>query len=328
MHAPSWLLLVAVAACGGPDRSGRAPDHKCDDAPPETRAEWRHRVRATLAGSPRHVVSDPIVRAGSDADVTVKLAYGKLNKDLEDEAVSIWVRRAACKWQRAGEAVTDDDGRARVTIPAALVSPPGVYELRAVVRGDLSAAAGAVYALAPGTAVVVFDVDGTLTTGDSELIEDLAGDGAPDVRAGAPEVARRYAAAGYLPVYVTGRPYTLRARTVRWLDAHQFPRGPLIVTDRLRDSLPAGSSVGAFKSGALRRLTTGAGATIAAAYGNAATDVCAYAALEPAPTSAFIIGGTPPRCGDAPALTAIDSYVDHAKTLAIEPATVPAPPRL
>ena len=97
MHAPSWLLLVAVAACGGPDRSGRAPDHKCDDAPPETRAEWRHRVRATLAGSPRHVVSDPIVRAGSDADVTVKLAYGKLNKDLEDEAVSIWVRRALPK---------------------------------------------------------------------------------------------------------------------------------------------------------------------------------------------------------------------------------------
>nr|MBA2320394.1 hypothetical protein [Deltaproteobacteria bacterium] len=56
------------------------------------------------------------------------------------------------------------------------------------------------------TSAVLFDIDGTLTTGDGELIEDLLGDGAPHMRPGASAVAQRWANLGYLVVYITGRP--------------------------------------------------------------------------------------------------------------------------
>jgi hypothetical protein len=131
---------------------------------------------------------------------------------------------------------------------------------------------------------------------------------------GADDVARRWANLGYLPVDVTGRPYPLRNLTFRWLIERRFPQGPVITVGTLTDAVPSEAHVGAFKLRAVRELLA-AGLRLHRAYGNAATDVCAYARAGIAPARSYIVG--PPRrgCDAFAAPNALPSYVEHLPSI-------------
>lgn len=308
--APLAAFALTLAACGAPTMAAPAESKRC--RPPVAAGKWRHHLHggrvASKLGSPRHVVAD--VLAGADQDITIagKFAYGEISKDVEDETVELWLQTEPCKWRALGRQITDDDGRARFAVPAASWPGAGTHTVRIYVLGDRSYAEAKVWIVAPGTPVVLFDIDGTLTKDDGELFEELLG-GEAEMHPGADAVARRWADLGYLPVYITGRPYPLRASTFAWLGAHRFPLGPVFTVDSMLDFLPSEGRVGAFKLGALRALMQ-TGIRFHRAYGNASTDVCAYARAGIEPARTFIVG-TRPGCDTFAAPHPLTSYVDH-----------------
>jgi phosphatidate phosphatase PAH1 len=286
-------------------------------APPR-REGWAHHVHggrvASRLGAPHHAAIDAVVAAGRPAVLAGKFAYGPSSKDVEGEWVALWREVKPCVWREVSRLRTDDDGRVRFTVPAAMLAAVGVHSFRLVLVGDASAAEASVWVVAPRAPAVLFDIDGTLTVDDGELFEDLAGGSAPRMHPGADAVARRWVELGYLPIYVTGRPYFLRGSTARWLRARRFPPGPLLTVDHLGQAMPTERGVGRFKRNAIAALLH-SGIDLAWAYGNASTDVCAYGRAGIRPDRTYIVGAAHRACGGSPATRPLPSYVRHLSEL-------------
>lgn len=308
----SLAAVLVLAACGGSEGATLRPPPPCA-APEVARRPFAH--RSSGRGAPHHAVNDVVVAIGEAARVRAKLSYGPLLADLEEEEVTLVGGEGQCgPWQPLATAATDDDGWVAFELPA--VPHAAVRPFHAIVVGDGTRASGAVYVVEPGTPAVLFDIDGTLTTGDSQLLADLLGADAPALRPGAADVARAWAARGHLVVYMTGRPYLLRASTLRWLADHGFPPGPVLTVEEHRDALPTAGGVGAFKLAHVRALVA-AGLVFDAAYGNAATDVCAYADGGIPPDRTWITELREPCAGHS-APNSLPSYLDHLQGITNE----------
>ncbi len=146
---------------------------------------------------------------------------------------------------------------------------------------------------------IVTDIDATLTTADSEFFMQL-GDGNydPVERAGASVLINAYASRGYRVMYLTARAETLvagdtgetaRELTERWLMEHDFPLDADTTTVVLSPMLVLGPATATYKSAALAELQT-AGWRFDYAYGNAATDITAYADVGIPTDRTYIIG--------------------------------------
>lgn len=259
-------------------------------APQVAGEKFRHkRSRVVAKGTPAHFFDD-VVQVPGAFDVRIKLAYGRFSKDLEDERVRLFVDDCT-GWRELGTAIVDGDGRARVTAPA---MPAGIYELLAVVPGDGSQARARAWLLPRATRLVVFDVDGTLTTDDGELLEHIVasavGTSAPPAAyPGGAALTRAHADDGDVVVYLSGRPAWLRPHTAAWLAAGGYAPGPILLAPSLREAAPTTSGVGRFKTAALKRLTE-TGFAIPTVYGNASTDVFAYGAAGIPRGATYIIG--------------------------------------
>jgi phosphatidate phosphatase PAH1 len=281
-----------------------------------TAAGWRHKSSSitSASGAPGHSVQDVIVPAGAPVTLNGKFAYGTFSKDLEEEPVRVYLD--TCDgWTMLGEAETDDDGRIAFTVSQPLAE--GIYGVRLVVLGDGSAAEGAVYVLAPGSHLIVSDIDGTLTTSDEELIKDieadlfrplLKGDYVPKAYPGGQALTAAHAARGATVVYLTGRPYWLAGSTRQWLSSQGFAPGPLHVTDSNREALMNNDGVGAFKLKFLEQLKA-SGFVIDYVYGNATTDIYAYLGAKLAPQNVYIIG---PHAGEQGTQAVKDSWETEA----------------
>ncbi len=281
---------------------------------------WQHKRSklVTASGGSHHGAVDPVVLPGERVTVRAKFTYGVLSKDLQDEGVvllrSTPTSAGACPaWKPAGTGRTNSDGRVAISF-ADGISSPGTYPFAVVVAGDGTLARGAAWALKANQRVVVFDVDGTLTQGDEALVEQLLSKTNPQPRRGAAKVANRLAAGGALIVYITGRPSLFAGMTRSWLDQHGFPLGPLRTTTRAEEA--TGDGVRKFKLGVLRMLQR-KGARIERAYGNAVTDICAYAAAGIRPEMTFIAGRHGGEsCADGPRTQALGGdYEAHFSTL-------------
>lgn len=347
---PRLVLLAALfaLACGGdqpPIEAAPATDLQGCGLVPGATGWDRTRSRAIVRlGEPQHSVLDVVATPDEIPVLRAKLSYGPTSADLEGERVEGWVRlgETCADWTRVGEARTDDDGRVALPLEAPL--PEGIYPLTVVALGDGSTAAGFLHVMEAGRPIVIFDIDGTLTTSDVELVDgivvhhvgatseelfELAGSPLtraqwltlldrtlePDaaMHAGADEVAWWYAERDIQPVYITGRPYLYDAMTREWLAARGLPAGPLVLVQAIEESLPA--LVDDYKERTLNELL-GRGLVLEAAYGNAHTDICAYARAGLAPERTFIIG---PNAGEAceghEPSTPIASYPEHLGTL-------------
>jgi phosphatidate phosphatase PAH1 len=174
-----------------------------------------------------------------------------------------------------------------------------VYAVRLVAEGDASAAEARLWVLPRGTHVTIFDIDGTLTTKDEEIVKNVKADlffpilrrgYIPEAYPGAAQLTKAQAARGYVIVYLTGRPYWLQNTTRMWLEGPLgFARGVLHVTDSNEEAIPNEKGVGAFKLKFLKKLVE-EGFLLDVAYGNARTDIFAYLKAGLAPESVWIIG--------------------------------------
>jgi phosphatidate phosphatase PAH1 len=145
---------------------------------------------------------------------------------------------------------------------------------------------------------IVTDIDETLTTADEEFFPMQTSDGNydPKERESASALMQGYADRGYFIVYLTARfesltvavtNETARQATDRWLREHRFPveRSELV----LAESFVFGETARTYKAAALRTLQNES-VTFDYAYGNADSDVRAYADAAIPKEATFIIG--------------------------------------
>lgn len=313
MRSLGLLALVTITACfpsndptsSGVDAAGQdAPSTTIDAAPPSGPTFQRCVGRAftpppagdwatlggqlaAAAGAPSHYVTDEMTPPASSPHLTARFIYGSIRKDLEDEPVEVFVDDCA-GWQSLGQHVTDGDGAVDVAITLPL--GPGVYEARFAVVGDATVATGYLWLLPAGTRLAVTDIDGTLTTSDTELFQQLLdGSYVPDAYPDAVALTDAEAARGHLLVYLTGRPYWLTNRTRGWLAELGFAHGAVHLAASNLDILPTDGSVGEYKRAYLASLIA-KGYTLDLAYGNATTDIYAYLGAGVTGDRQWIIG--------------------------------------
>ncbi|MCC6623015.1 MAG: hypothetical protein IT385_17280 [Deltaproteobacteria bacterium] len=312
---------------------------------PDDAEAWRHYDQSSQIAAldpPNHRGQDVIIKAGEPQVLVAKFAYGLTDTDMKDEDVSIWMQREPpCGlWEHMGDfrtsvedqygttyGIEDDGGRVFFEIPEAQRFPVGRYPVRMVLKGDLTMAAFDLIVVEPGTQAIVTDIDGTLTTGDEELILELIMEFFNEtyVQHPYPDADRMlelWESKGYLIVYITGRPDPLRPMTERWVEP-RFPPGPMHLTDTNTQAIPKDENVGTYKKEFVQYLQA-QGLDIVAAYGNATTDIYAYEQAGIPKATTFIIGN---HRGEAETQPLQGGYTDHLPWVEARPAaTKPAPP--
>jgi hypothetical protein len=307
MGRPRLLLLVMLSACGG---SSTTPGDDPDAAPwigpdagrqsfavcrgreytPLPTEPWRHDLATPIvlaAGDANHSAQDVLVRPQANPTLPGKFAYGTISKDLEDEDVRVYLDDCT-GWVDLGAHATDSDGRIAALAPSTL--GPGVYEARFQVLGDATMTTSYLWVLPAGTRITLTDIDGTMTSSDSELfMQILDGSYVPEPYPGSVDLTLAHAAKGWLVVYLTGRPYWLSAKTREWLADLALAPGPLHVTDSNEEALPTDGGVRAFKQAWIEALLA-QGWVIDTAYGNATTDIDAYLGAGIPAEDVWIIG--------------------------------------
>jgi phosphatidate phosphatase PAH1 len=278
------LLLALVCGCAldagsgptaaMPDSTASAGDGTCDGAPVlAPTADWRHTSSSLVAnlGDPHHRGID-LIATTADARQVIggKLAYSDVDKDLEDEDVTLYACFAGT-WRTIGSATTDDDGRFTLALGGDARLPAGIRDLYVGVDGDGTGAEFVGVVVAPGAPIIVSDIDGTLTASENAYPIALASGGETRAQDGAAGALAQIAAAGMTIIYVSARGDRFTQDTRDWLASHGFPRGALRLPPAII-TLPGDDTV-ELKSSILASLSA---FELIAGLGNRATDVTAY----------------------------------------------------
>ena len=227
---------------------------------------------------------------------------------LPGEFVSLWLPQAG-GWTQAGRMLTAADGTYAITLPAALAFGTGLHAAYAFLESEPSCTIHFGLVKPAKTQFIVTDIDGTLTTADTELtlqLIDLTHD--PAQKTGAAAMVQAWAAKGYAVVYLSARGHRMRAETRPWLDKHGYPTGLLLTAD----DLVFGETARKHKRIWVDRLHNVLGWQAAAAYGNADSDFHAYADAGLDKSRTFIIG--PLAGSEGTVAIPNDDYTAHTAT--------------
>jgi hypothetical protein len=196
-----------------------------------------------------------------------------------DQAVTLSSEHTFESYRLAGVALLD--------VPAERLPPAG--QARSIVHllEPVNFYARAVlYHFAPGAQAVVFELDGTLLSLNSFSVclsvKDIC---ETRIRNDAERLARTWAQKGYDIIYVSERSPAAYHETYEWLVETDFPPGLV----RLADSTIDARAPVPFKRRVLASMRA-AGIDIVAIYGDAKTDIVAYADAGVPKDRTFIIG--------------------------------------
>jgi len=208
---------------------------------------------------------------------------GLLADQLGGENVSLWsYDPELAAWQPIATTRTGDDGTYDLA-DTGFVAPNG-RPIYAMLDADGSCAVHYDFLLPPGSKVVVTDIDGTLTLSDNELFMQFTDDKyVPVMMASADRLMQAWATKGYPIVYLTARQHLLRPESRGWLADLGFPAGPLITA-------VGGEQADVYKTLWMKRMIQDFGWQVVAAYGNAVTDITAYANASVPLDRTFIVG--------------------------------------
>ncbi|MBX7079255.1 MAG: phosphatidylinositol transfer protein [Nannocystaceae bacterium] len=272
--------------------TGCPPPPACDAAPPNPGplVAWQdlQSIAVVASGGPNHRGRDMIYNPGDAQWVLAKFAYGLTDWDLEGERIDLYLLRdCAGQWESLGsidttyeadphatvEGVEDTGGRVYFQLPAESILGPGRHRVHMVVRGDATTAEAFIEILEPATPIFVADIDGTLTTYETEEFVALLTGALPDVNPNAPEALWALADHGYHPVYLTARPEFLGARTLEFVQQRGLPPG--IIHTTLSATGALGSAAETYKTDELAVLAD-RGLVPGYVFGNTSSDAAAY----------------------------------------------------
>ncbi|MGL6160267.1 lipin/Ned1/Smp2 family protein [Microbulbifer sp.] len=268
---------------------------------------WSNQLLSSLH-RPFHMVHDQIVKAGTPATFTGKFDYSSIfHKDLEFEDVHVYLYGTGMEdWEYLGEYRTDSDGKIHLEI----AKPEGDYEVRMVVEGDHSTASGYLTVVQPNRKAVLFDIDGTLTLNDFEAIGDYLGTDTAEMHGYAAEVVWDYIEKGYQIIYLTGRQYWMASTTRNWFNSKGLFDWHLRTDSNAEN--PAAPQTQEYKTAYIRYLLEDVELDIVRAYGNADTDIAAYADAGLPRAETYIIG---PEAGREDTQPIDGDYAYHYATV-------------
>jgi len=204
---------------------------------------------------------------------------GLFSNPIQDEYVSVWTYDGTA-WKTLGRDLTDEDGLYNI----AGDTVPNGQPVYSMLEANGTCAESYDYFFPMGEKVVVTDIDGTLTTSDNELAMEIADPTYdPAMMGHADLLTQTWAMKGYPVVYLTNRPHQLRVETRGWLAEKAFPTGPVITSNGT-------GAADVYKTAWLQRMVQTFGWNIVAAYGNASTDITAYANAGIPKADTFIVG--------------------------------------
>lgn len=294
-------FLVFVLLCSAlVANADSCPDYQIAATPPTltgpAKKSFRHFGNTLLSRlyKPWHMVHDQIVAQGQAITVSAKFDYDAvLHKDLEDERVHAYLYGTGMAgWQYLGSAMTNSDGKITLALGT---RPVGEYQLRVIVEGDLTSASGYVSVVEPGREAVLFDIDGTLTLNDFEAYADYLGIRNAQPHYYAAETVRAYQAKGYQILYLTARPYWVTRDARQWFPWTQLL--PWHYHSNPYGDGPIPPNTQQFKTDYVKYLREQVGLNIVRAYGNATTDIAAYADGGLPKAETWIIGENAGRDG-------------------------------
>ncbi len=291
--------------------------------------------------TPHHNGYDVFFKESESQYIEGNFEYGDLRVNLQDEDVAIYYYSYTDEtpsWKFLADVTVYDndagdysdatnpcrdflDGSSKggtfcYEIPEDKKFPIGLHLIKLVVKGDASETNMFIRVKADNEVLkmVVFDMDGTLTTSDSEITWAYArelwdGDSADmDMYPSAEEMATYYYQRGYEILYLTARPYWLSEKSYNWLVLRNFPFGYMHTYEGV---MPDGDfDAEAFKKRYLASLVD-KGIKFEYTYGNALTDIAAYKSIETPCNRIFIIGENAGKeCS-----VAVPSYPQHLATL-------------
>lgn len=228
---------------------------------------------------------------------------GLVSEGLPNEFVSMWTWNGT-EWGQLAREQLNSGGAYSIS---GLEAPGNNFQpIYSILEADGSCTEHFVFMLDQGAPIIVTDIDGTMTLSDDELFSQISdGNYDPLENPGSATMMNLWADKGYIIVYLTARPHAFRAETRSWLTGHGFPVGPVISAN----SLVVDESARQYKRAWVNRLTQDFGWRIAAAYGNATSDIDAYEDGGIAKDVTFIIGEHA-GAGDTQAVEAND-YTQH-----------------
>ena len=268
------------------------PDYEVLDALPNftypAERSFEHTASTLLSSfySPYHIIHDQVTKADESVTIVGKFDYSRVfHKDLEDEKVHAYIYGSGMsQWQYLGTYTTDTDGKVFVPIQ----KPEGEYQVRMVVEGDLSSVDGYLSVVSDKRKAVLFDIDGTLTLNDFESVGDYLGVDKADPHYYAKETVLAYKDKGYQIIYLTGRPYWVGKDSREWFDYMAMPQGQLHTNPYGDGPIPGNTQ--AYKTEYLNKIINDSSIEIVRAYGNATTDIAAYADAGISVDETYIIG--------------------------------------
>ncbi len=256
--------------------------------------------------SPYHMVHDEVINPGEEVTIVGKFDYSRMHhKDLEGEIIHAYLYGTGMdNWQHLGQFITDSDGK--VYVPITLRSA-GEYIVRMIVEGDLTQADGFISVVPRGQETVLFDIDGTMTKKDFDQVGDYLGTSVAEAWEYVKETVQAYIDKGYRVIMVTGRPYWNTRDTREWFTSViNLPQWHLRTNDD--GGSPLDYETENFKRTYLSYLQKAKGLKIIRAYGNASTDITAYADSGIPREDTWIIGDNAGKQGTQ---GIFDDYTNH-----------------
>ncbi|CAN5561702.1 hypothetical protein BH11MYX1_BH11MYX1_45610 [soil metagenome] len=250
----------------------------------------------------------PVTYHGVKARTAVTAGY--YADALPGEKVSLWTYDGMV-WTSIASATTDADGA--YDLPATDFIAANKQPLYSMLEADGSCAEHYTTLLPAGSKVVITDIDGTLTTDDNQVIDQIPdATYVPVAMGSAVELMKAWDAKNYPIIYLTARPHVLRVESRGWLRDEGFPNGALITAIQTEEA-------SAYKTAWLQRIVTQFGWVPVAAYGNAQTDITAYNNVGIPKDKTFIVGPLAGSNGTQP-IGGMDFATHIAGYVAAQPA--------
>jgi hypothetical protein len=242
-----------------------------------------------------HRGRDVVITQGQDPTLIAKFAYGiGIDKDVKGEQVDIYMQRG-CKdgWQMLGSVQTSPEPKADEIKQVDGVDDKGGFVMVKLsslglkdlaegrhrfvffLRANNEHTEAFVEVLPKSHAMVLSDIDGTLTAFEEAAATEVLFKSHPESHVGAADVLRSFYHRGYTLFYLTARPAFLMERTRLWLNARGFPPGIIHTTNLVQGAV--GEAAAQFKADELALLKKSTGIIPTYAFGNKASDVKAFA---------------------------------------------------